>query len=396
MTVATPDTSVREWATFAYRTWTGVPAPYPRLEIRADDLRRAVLAPLMYQALSRLGDERASTFVAEYRQALTANRFRLTHAVLVRDALERAGLQVILIKGGAFLQRFAGADLGVRPMSDLDLLVGPGEFDEAVRVMLGLGYMPTDLRPISQRAAPARSFVREQPAARLDFDVHRALAQWPLALPLLHAVRSGTERVNGWTLPALPLAFCVTALHRARHGFQLSWRDLLDLKRTSEALDDDKWGEMIEAAARSRVTGAAYASFRQAVWWFGAAERDQDRLAQIALRISASRRRWLERMAPLEGRLAAGPVWNRPLVRNLVVTPCATGTFARSVAATIGFLPLRAADEWVKVSRLGRSPLARLRHLSRFIVRGAEEAIVSGPAFEPPREGERPRHQQPE
>ena len=372
MTPGRPDTSVREWATFAYRTWTGVPAPYPRIEMPADDLGRAVLGPLMYRALSRLGDERASTFVAAYRRAMTANRFRLTHAGPLRDALERAGLQVILIKGGAFLQRFAGADLGIRPMSDLDLLVGAGEFDEAVRVMRGLGYTPTDVVPVSHRVAPARSFVQEQPAARLDFDVHRALAQWPLALPLLRDVRRRTERVNDWTLPALPLAFCVTALHRARHGFQLSWRDLLDLKRTSDALDDEAWGEMIETAARSRVTGAAYASFRQAVWWFGAAERDHDRLARIALRISASRRRWLERMAPLEDRLGAGPVWNRPLVRNLVVTPSATGSLARSFVASIGFLPLRVADEWVKASRRGGGPLARLHHLSRFIVRGAE------------------------
>ena len=83
MTPGRPDTSVREWATFAYRTWTGVPAPYPRIEMPADGriellgVRVREGAPVAGKTRAELGEE--------------LKRFQYTTVAIVRGGT-RAGV----------------------------------------------------------------------------------------------------------------------------------------------------------------------------------------------------------------------------------------------------------------------------------------------------------------
>lgn len=333
-----------------------------------------MLGPLLYCGLSAARDARAAAFLPDYRQALTANRYRLSHAVAAREALEGAGLRPVLLKGGAFVQRFATATAGVRPMSDLDVLVGPGEFAEAGRVLAGLGFeaVRVDRFPVSHRAAPARSFLKAHGGSSVEIDLHRAVGQWPVGTALLRVVRDTAERAGGWLVPSLPAAFCLAALHRARHGYLLSCMDLLDVARATTAMDEREWAETVDVAARCAATGAAYAALRQACWWFGGGDVERARLESLRARIGRARRELLNRMAPLEGPLAAVPFWNRPLVRNLVVIPCATGTPGRALVAMSTFLPLRAADEWVLARQRIGGPLAGARQVWKHVVWGAD------------------------
>jgi hypothetical protein len=336
-------------------------------------MRRLLLGPLLHGGLAALGDERAAWFRDDFRHALTSNRFRLARAAAARDALEQAGIDLVLLKGGAFVLRFGAAHAGIRPMSDLDVLVGRGQFHEAARVLASIGYVraPAAIR-LSARAAPAHSFVRTYGAAQVEIDVHRALAQWPLARELTGAIVESAQRVDGWRVPALAPAFCFTAFHRARHGYLWSGLDLLDLKCSADALDDAGWSLVLETAGRCGLEAAAYAAYRQAAWWFGPDEADGRRLAQLRSRLGALSRQLIERMAPLAGPYTAEAVWNRPLVRNLVVMPCATGTPMRALVAAVSFLPLRLADEAFRASPGPDNARGRLRRLLTHIVRGAE------------------------
>jgi hypothetical protein len=365
--------AARDWASFAYAASANRAAPLPAAPIPATELRALMLGPLMYCGLAAREDERARVFLADYRHALTANTFRLAQAATVRDALAQAGMEPVLIKGGAFLVRFGTAHPGIRPMSDLDMLVAGDQFHAAARVLSGLGFAPvSDAFPASRRLAPARGFVRHHGAMRVDLDLHRAVAQWPIARDLRTAVLREAERVGGWSVPSLASSFGLTALHRARHGYLWSCLDLLDLKRMADAMDDDAWQAAMDTSRRCRLDGAVYAAFRQAAWWFGERAADGDRLARLRRRLGALSRHLIDRMAPVEGPLMPDAVWNRPLVRNLVVMPCATGTPARAWLAMATFLPLRLADECLVAGRAQPRAGGLLPHLWKHVVRGAD------------------------
>ncbi len=335
-----------------------------------------MLAPLAHRALAVCGDARAGFFLPDYRHALTSNRYRLAHAAAARDALEAEGHRVVLIKGGSFLVRFGGSDVGIRPMSDLDLLVDPHAFAAAGQVLTRLGFAPASGRfRFSRRAAPSRPFVQRFGAAQVELDLHRAVAQWPLAGTLRRELFAGAARVGGWLVPTPSAAFCLAALHRARHGYVWSCLDLLELRRIADTLDADGWDALVDTARICRLTGAAYAAFRQALWWFGEDEAGRARLARLAVGVGGTRRRLLERMAPVDGPLAPSPAWNRPLVRNLVVMPCATETPVQALTALGVFLPLRLAEEWLHTRQADGGTAARLGRVVRHAVWGAERAV---------------------
>jgi len=67
-------------------------------------------------------------------------QFELTWGA-VRDALAVAGIDVLVLKG-PHLACTVYEDPGVRKYGDLDLLVRPGDFSEAVRILLEKGYQP--------------------------------------------------------------------------------------------------------------------------------------------------------------------------------------------------------------------------------------------------------------
>lgn len=59
----------------------------------------------------------------------------------VLEALGKAGVSVVLLKGIDLVQRLYG-DAGLRPLTDVDLLVRPEEAGRAREVLVGLGFEP--------------------------------------------------------------------------------------------------------------------------------------------------------------------------------------------------------------------------------------------------------------
>lgn len=365
-------TRARQWATFAFARWRGRDVPVPESPLPVAHIRRLGLAPLHYRALSEAGDPRASQFLADYRHTLTANLLRLGRATRVRDALEAAGIRAVLMKGAAFLTRFSANDPALRPMSDIDVLVGAAAYPRALDVLRAEGFVAAAERyAVSAAAAPGRSFVLAGGALDLEIDLHRAVEQWPLYTRLAAATLAESERVNGWWVPAVPDAIACAAVHRARHAFVWSCLDLIDLRCLVDRLDRDGWRACVDDLARTGTAAATYAAFRQALYSLGdTAPTDRERLEMLAARLSRTRRRWLDRLAPENGAFLPRLSLDRPLTRNLIIQPVVSGSLLRPVAGALLYLPLRVADEWQFAGREGASVGHRMIRLWRHFAGG--------------------------
>lgn len=332
---------VRAWARFAYQGWRDPSLAAPVEPLPALDMRRLGLAPLLHHVLHRRGDARASQFAAEHRQAAENNLRALARVARVRDLLEAHGISPVLIKGGAFLVRYAAGNVGIRAMGDLDLLVARERFDDAFRLLEADGWQRANPElKYSSRVAPAIGLTDR--ATGVHLDLHRELAQWPLLRSLPDGVRARSEVVGGWRVPSAMDMVLVAAVHRARHGFLLGLRDLVDLQC---ALDERGHRPLVGTARETGLAGCAYAAARQAGWWFAEGiQTGSDNVDALSSRLSAMRRYVLRRIAAVERPFAPAPFWQSPMARNLIVFPVVFGAPTRSLAAAAIFLPRRALE----------------------------------------------------
>ena len=93
-------------------------------------------------------------------------------SVEIIDALERAGVASLLLKGPALEQRLYSDGVSQRDYGDADILVPPGAIGAAGRVLRSLGYRRTDLDP--EQAVHATTWGRpgETPD---EIDLHHTL-----------------------------------------------------------------------------------------------------------------------------------------------------------------------------------------------------------------------------
>jgi len=365
-------TAARHWAAWAYGRWRDQrEAARPADVLPVPELRRLGLSGLLFRALRDADDARADNFKAEYRHAATANLIRLSHADAFCRALETAGIVPVLIKGASFLARVPD-DLGVRAMADVDVLVAAADCARAAEQLRASGYhLHGDYGDRIRRTVPALDYIKDGGPCAVEIDLHRGLAQAPMLPDLPSAVLANHQVCGTWRVPAPPEAFCITAVHRARHGYVWSGLDLVDLKWTADGADDQTWNAIVRAAECHGVAGAAYAAFRQAIWWLGEREADAARLAELGRLVSPLRRYALERMAEPAAVLEANPMWARPLMRMLVVHPCSISSPWRSVAAAAVHLPRRAMDDWDRSRGAGLGE--RLGHIARLASRGSRD-----------------------
>jgi len=164
----------------------------------------------------------------------------------LRKELRQHGRQVIVLKGGALIETVYQGHLGLRPLSDLDLLVKASDLSCVKDILLGWGF-----RPVS----PSAPFFTNGPTA---FDLHtnligatrikrRALAfQFDAEALWREATRLDAQDP---TLLALspPHQFLHLAVHALKHSFsRLIW--LVDLALVWQQL---RWEDVVPQAAAS-------------------------------------------------------------------------------------------------------------------------------------------------
>ncbi|MDT3669478.1 MAG: nucleotidyltransferase family protein [Aromatoleum sp.] len=193
-------------------------------------------------------------------------------AQLVREAT-RCGLKIIVLKG-AYLAKYAYDDLGLRPMSDIDILVRRDDLDAAERMMWRLGYRYIDgtqtpgvwrsehfhLNPFAHREHTHAVEVhfrltRENDKVRFDDD-----ALWTRAVPI--------QTEGG---PALALDAIDLLLHLAVHSCYLDKLTGPGLRQTCDVATvvhrmrvDLDWNELARRAERCGAAPYVYLSLELA------------------------------------------------------------------------------------------------------------------------------------
>ncbi|OLP18631.1 hypothetical protein BST81_10120 [Leptolyngbya sp. 'hensonii'] len=146
------------------------------------------VAPLLFQALR--GQAIVPAWVeaqleAAYYRNACRNALLLHELAAVLQALARVGIEVIVLKGVA-LAELVYRDIGVRPMSDLDLLIRSTDVGRARHILADLGYTPLDLE---MQAGYTEEFRNEatfgkQGLTEICIDLH-----WRLFSPLYYQRR---------------------------------------------------------------------------------------------------------------------------------------------------------------------------------------------------------------
>jgi len=172
----------------------------------------------------------------------------LAHNTLLLQALERilkafqdAGIEVIVLKGAALAQTVY-ADIGLRPMNDLDLLVRPEFLRKAVKVLQGLGFAP-----LMYNYARYHVFFRQE---NIALELH-----WTLLDGVQHhELWSQAVSLPPWTNGILTLNTQMHLLYLAGHAFwqhqkhlRLIW--LYDLHLVVGQYRREDWKALLQRTA---------------------------------------------------------------------------------------------------------------------------------------------------
>ena len=338
---------------------TGV-APRPAGPPAAAPLLRAAreqgVAGLWHEALAGAPPPDELAELADVHRAWLARGLQqLALLARTRTLLAGAGLRSLALSGGAVAERLY-ANVGERPMSDVDLLV-LDDWPAAVALLRGAGFEP------EERADHAWSFRRAEVPWRLE--LHRRLTSCGRLFPL--DVEGLWSRRRG-DAPGPEDLLLQLALHATfQHGRVLSLIQHEDVRRLleTEALDVDLLERLAREQRAGRALGAALDAAQRVL---GA--RVPERLRRTFVDPLPA---WVRRADPLE---LIAPV--RPRLAR-VRWQVAAGQRLALLTATLREGPL---DEQGRHGR--RAPLGRVWSVARSLVRPPPPAAspVTCPALE--------------
>jgi hypothetical protein len=230
--------------------------------------------------------------VVRDRIMVARNMLSIAQAEPAIDALQVAGIDVIVFKGAALLELDLAAP--ARPMADVDLLVRPEDHRRAVAILLAHGFsLPP---PVPGRAVTGRthgpSAICTPQGTQLDLHwrlyAHRL---WPIDCEAIFGA-SVTFRFGDIVArrPGNEDLLLTTSLDHAKDGFLSAATGAADLAAMTQKLALD-WRLILERANAWECKAALWVALRQAAL-VGGAQVPAHVLE--ALRPGVLRRRYLE------------------------------------------------------------------------------------------------------
>jgi len=160
------------------------------------------------------------------KTTLARNIMLMEAAREVCAAAHKAGIPVILLKGAALLEQGV-CRLDERQMTDVDLLVKPGDLDAFEKIVPDLGYGPLE------SSSQAWHKILSPEAPPLIIDVHTGLRH--VKDPsVLWKTAAGTPAGKYGLVLSLPDQFLHMAAHMLLHHGRLEDRTITDLARLLE------------------------------------------------------------------------------------------------------------------------------------------------------------------
>jgi hypothetical protein len=195
-----------------------------------------------------------------------ANLARLTELERLRAQCAAVGVQLLYLKGAAFLDTLY--DLGERPMADVDVLVRPWQRPVVDRLLLEAGYeRPASReRPVTREEHYEWCYRRAGPSP-INLEIH-ARFYYPRAFDIDYdgVWSRAVERVT----PHRPVPTLSTedtllhvSLHEAVHSFILDLRSSEDIRRIVERWGPD-WEIVIQRAREWGMCTILFASLTAA------------------------------------------------------------------------------------------------------------------------------------
>jgi putative nucleotidyltransferase-like protein len=189
-------------------------------------------------------------------------------------ALNRRGVVPLLLKGAAGLfgtpERYAAS----RMVTDLDLLIAPGQVQDACAALADLGYRRLEGRATGRHAVG--DFIRDIDVGAVD--LHVALINEPGLLPVADAMARAVERTEAGSR-ALVLAPTDRVLHLLLHDLvqdhgihdgRLNVRHLHELAALAYSGAPVRWDEIAAHLARHRLRRLAEVAMLAAHVFFAA------------------------------------------------------------------------------------------------------------------------------
>jgi hypothetical protein len=177
-------------------------------------------------------------------------------------ALDAAGLDCMVLKGPAMARRLYGDAPGGRNYGDIDLLVAPGDFDAAGRVLASLGFSDqlAGIRASEAARLQGRPWHRDG-AAYVAVDLHRGFHHVADRSAWWELLRGHREMVVVEGQPVLIPDQVGCAVIAALHAAKASplGKPIEDLRRAVRLFDDQVWRQAAELA-RSVGAGGSFAA----------------------------------------------------------------------------------------------------------------------------------------
>ncbi len=237
--------------------------------------------PVLHDTLARLQPEGVPH---DARERIAANAgITLRNNLLIAGELARLarlfagqGIAMVPFKGPVLALRLYGG-LALRPFTDLDLLVRPGDIPAAQELLAAAGYHPiVPLHGAREKAyfryEHDRTFAIARGGSRVMLELHWRFFARYVAFPFdLERFRDHLDRVPlaGTDIPSLPAEelLLLLALHGAKHRWSaLGW--ILDIARLPEAFPGFDWERAVRLARESGTRRALHLALRlaDALW----------------------------------------------------------------------------------------------------------------------------------
>lgn len=143
-----------------------------------------------------LSSEQAEELLERHREAMLQVLALERHLVTLSEALEKAGVQMILLKGSA-LAHTVYPDASWRPFADLDFLVRGNDFQLATEVLADMGFHRSLPEPRARFDVRFGKAAELAGPAGLMVDLHRTLVVGPFGLWIdLDELFTGTAPLN--------------------------------------------------------------------------------------------------------------------------------------------------------------------------------------------------------
>lgn len=198
------------------------------------------------------------------RQTLAARNILILKALeRVAREFQRGGVPFLVLKGASFLGG-EYPDPGERSLTDLDLLVGRGDFAKSQSLLRGMGARALEDGKILHEESYERLLYLPDGPLEIAIDVHHAFTH-PAAFgidyarvfreaqphPMVDLGRLGVRR------PAPDHALVSLALHQLYEAFGDDWRNFEDAERLLRASNVED-GALAELAGRWGVRSVLY------------------------------------------------------------------------------------------------------------------------------------------